>query len=182
MSKKINIDMQTGAIDAVTPNYKDIVTADKTLTNKGYVDDAVGACCRAFAYLTGAAGTTCTTAGTWYPISGTFGNDPMDNFTGVATPAIRYDGLETQYFEIDWHGSFTVAPTGATVDIGIKKNGTIIDSSVMESYAAAILLQASGTVVVELATNDEIQLVVKSDANGDVVNFTHYTTSIRRFN
>jgi len=57
----------------------------------------------------------------------------------------------------------------------------------LKTLKRALALQAgepysfSGTCVVELATDDEIQLVVTSDGNGDVITFDNFTTTINEF-
>ena len=43
------------------------------------------------------------------------------------------------------------------------------------------LYNLSGTTVVELATNDKIQLVVTSDGSGDIITFNNFTTTINEF-
>lgn len=135
------------------------------------------------AYLPTTADTTITTAGTYYPIEGSFTNDVIENFTLVATPAIRYDGTLTQCMEVDWHASLSADTANTTVHLGIKKNGTLVDASLMAQFLknADQIYNISGTCVVEMATNDEIQLVVTSDGDGDVLTFEHYTTTITEF-
>ena len=138
-----------------------------------------------FAYLAAPTATTVTTAGTYVPISGTFTNDPIQDFITVADPAIQYKGTKTQYYKIDWQASCSCNNTGRTVKIGIKKNAAAspLASSVMETYLkVANETQAlAGCVVVELATDDKIQLVVTSSVNGDQITFANYTTSIEEF-
>ena len=139
--------------------------------------------CGVFAYLTSDAATTITTAGTYYPIAGTFTNDPLEDFVTVADPAIQYKGTKTQYFEIDWHATVAADTNITTIVCGIKKNGTLLTSSRMGTLCktANELYNISGTVVVELTTDDKIQLVVTSDGSGDVLTFHFYTTTIREF-
>jgi hypothetical protein len=136
-----------------------------------------------FAYLSASANTTITSAATYYPIAGTFSNNIAQVFTGVATPAIRYDGTETLHFEIDWHASFKANTTATTVKYGIKKNGTLITGSEMGMYCkyADELYNLSGTCVVELTKDDEIQLVITSDGDGDIISNEYFTTTINRF-
>ena len=136
-----------------------------------------------FAYLASPANTTITTAGTYYPIAGTFTNAPIEDFTAVATPAIRYDGAKTQYFEIDWHASGYGDSNGQTIHIGIKKNGVLCTGGVMGTFLKFLGEEQalSGTCVIELATNETIQLVITSDTNGDVITMEHFTTTITEF-
>lgn len=136
-----------------------------------------------FANLGTPTNTTITVADTYYPIAGTFTNDPIEDFTAVATPAIRYDGEKVQHFEIDWHAAIKGDSNGITVHVGIKKNGTLVDSSVMGTLLKFLGEEQalSGTAVVELEKDDEIQLVTTADGNGDIVTFEHFTTTISEF-
>jgi hypothetical protein len=136
-----------------------------------------------FAYLISSAPTTITTAGTYYPILGTFTNSPSDNFTAVASPAIRYDGNTTQYFKIEWCAAISSEDGGRTVNIAIKKNGNLLSSSIMGQYCktGAEIFNIAGICVVELAKNDEIQLVVTSSTNLDVVTLHNFTTAMGEF-
>lgn len=138
-----------------------------------------------FASLDASADTTVTTAGTYYPIAGTFNNDPVEGFAAatVHTPGIKYTESLTQYFEIDWHASFSADGAGTTVMFGVKKNGSLIASSVMGQFCKNLgqLYALSGTTVVSLAEDDEIQLVLTSDSDGDVITMDNYTTTISEF-
>ena len=131
----------------------------------------------------GAVDTTITVASTFYPILGTFSNSPSVGFTGVATPAIRYDGTATTYFEIDYHATLAGDSNGITAKIGVKKNGSLDDNSVMATYlkTSGEVQLISGTYVCQLATNDTIQLVCTADGAGDVLSFHNFTTTIKRF-
>ena len=138
-----------------------------------------------FASLSASANTTVTTAGTYYPIAGTFTNYPIENFAEgtVVTPSIKYTGTHTKDFEIDWHASVKGDAVGITVHIGVKKGTTLVASSVMGTYLKAVgeVQALSGTCSVELSTDDEIQLVLTSDSDGDVISVDHYTTTIKPF-
>lgn len=136
-----------------------------------------------FAYLESPASTTIVTAGTYEYIRGTFVNDPIEDFTTVATPAIRYDGDKTQYFEIDWHAEIEANFTNTDVEIAFKKNGVVCQCSPMKTrcFTPNAPYSISGTAVIELSTNDEIQLVVTSDGSGDVITFDNFTTTITEF-
>ena len=168
-----------GALVPFTGATQDVDLGAVNLSSTGYVSGKKSGC---FAYLTADAITTVTTAGTYYPILGTFNNDVIENFTAVATPAIRYDGTVTQYFHIQYHASFK-CNAGATVLIGIKKNGVLIAGSVMGQYTknAGELYHCSGTCVTSLDEDDEIQLVCTSSSNGDQVNMYYFTTTISEF-
>ena len=136
-----------------------------------------------FATITSEAETTVTTAGTYYPIAGTFSNNPMEEFQLTADPAVQYTGGATIFFEIDWHATVFADDSGRTVHFGIKKNGTLVDSSVMGTFLKTFdeAQALSGTCVIELSTDDKIQLVLTSDADGDKITAKHYTTTIQPF-
>lgn len=136
-----------------------------------------------FASLTAAADTTITTAGTYYPIVGTFTNNPIENFGAATTytPGIKYTEKKTMNFEIDWHAAVQASVLGTSISIAIKVNNVLLSESVMTSYlrTAGEPQVLSGTVILELSLNDEIQLVVTSDGSGDVLTFNSFTTTIR---
>jgi len=137
-----------------------------------------------FAYLTSHDTiTTITLADTWYFINGTFGNIPIEKFSFNSDPSIVYDGDKVEYFEIDWHSTMSSNKNTNTVHCGIKKNGIIVDSSIMGTFLKNQGQQytLSGTTVIELKKNDTIQLVFKSDKTVSNVTFYHYTTTIRPF-
>jgi hypothetical protein len=138
---------------------------------------------RVFAYLAAQADTTVITGSTYYPIVGTFTNDPMDGFTTVADPAIKRTGTGVRQYEIDWHATLSADDNGRTVRCAIKKSGVLVDSSIMGTYLKIADEQQalSGTTIVELEQNDTIQLVLTSSVNGDVITVHNFTTSIRRF-
>lgn len=135
-------------------------------------------------YISVPADTTITTAGTYYPILGTFVNDStLFSAAVVNTPGIKYDGTITRKFEIDLHSQVTASVLNTVVTLGVFKNGVLIPGSDIsnmirntgEPYAASL------TVVVSLAQDDEIQLMVTTDDDGDVLNFQNLQTTIRPF-
>jgi len=134
-----------------------------------------------YAFLPSATNTTITTAGTYYQIAGPFNNEVIEGFSFVVDH-IEYDLQRTRLFEIDWHASATCNTPAATIHLGIKRNtdvpvgimGTLCKTQT-EPYAL------SGTCVVEIATGDEIQLVITSDGDGDVITINHFITTIRPF-
>jgi len=138
-----------------------------------------------FAYLDTPSNTTCTLADTWYPILGTFVNNLARNFgvATVVTPGIKYTGSKPKFFEIDYHGTLSGDSSGITTDLGVKKNGVFITGSQMGVFLKFVGEEQvlSGTCVVELEPNDEIQLVVMADTAGDIITVEHYTTTIREF-
>jgi hypothetical protein len=138
---------------------------------------------RVFAYLVAQANTTVTEAGTYYPILGTFTNDPIDGFATVADPAIKYTNNITRCFEIDWHTSLSADDNGRTVHCAIKKNDILVAPSIEGTFlkVAGEPQALSGTVALELEKDDTIQLVLTSSVNLDVITVYHFTTTIRTF-
>lgn len=157
-----------------------LLTVSGSITASGYI---TGKKSGVFAFLTGSAITTITTSGSYYAIEGIFDNDPVGEFTFVATPAVKYIGIPTEYFKIDWHTTFSSDHTSCRAILGIKKNGEIIPASLMSAYLKTSTepISLGGVLVVELAAGDEIQLVATSDNNGDKLTFLNYTTSMNRF-
>lgn len=135
-----------------------------------------------YAYLTAKNDTTITTAATYYPIKGTFNNAVIEDFSMTDSPGIQYDGTLDQYFEIDWHATFSIDAI-STATFAIYHNSTLVDGSEMSAYAkvAEEKYNVSGTCVVLLSDEDEIQLMVTSDGSGDVVSVHNFTTTIRTF-
>ena len=142
-----------------------------------------------FAYIDSETGenTTCTLADTWYPISGTFVNSPIEGFTLVSgDPSLQWDGAETAYFEIDWHVSMSCDNSNSTVHLGILIwDGDSWNEvpATMGTYVknAGQLYTLSGTVVIQLLQNNKIQLVIRSNNAGGVITIFHYNTTIRPF-
>ena len=134
-----------------------------------------------FAYLSSSANTTITTSGTYYPILGTFTNSPTSLFSVTATPAIQYKDRKTTYFEIDWHASMSSSTVSTLISVGVKKNTVLSSPSIMTTFVktSSESESFSGTVVLELSYDDEIQLVVTSDSHGDIITFENFTTTIR---
>lgn len=173
-----DIDYELNIGNLITGN----MNGDKEVIVDGFLTSKK---CGVYAYISSPTNTTITTAATYYPISGTFTNSPIEGFSAATTytPGIKYNEFKTQYFEIDWHSSLVSDTSNVTVSLGIKKNGVLISGSVMSQYCknASQIYTLSGTCVVELAENDEIQLVITSDSNGNVVTIENYTTTISEF-
>lgn len=135
-----------------------------------------------FAYLTAPADTEVTLAGTYYPIEGTFTNDPFENFS-VGSGGIQYDGRIEKTFEIDWHATLYGDSPGITVSAGIRIDGVIATASLMTTYlktngeAQAL----SGTEIVKLQPGQEVELVLTADGAGDKITVVNFTTSITKF-
>ncbi len=125
-----------------------------------------------------------TTAGTYYPINGTFVNS-FSQFSAAVTntPGIKYDGSDTLVFEIDLHAQVEADSLNTDVTIAVYKNGVLVPGSEITGRCrdASSPYPQSSTTVVSLTTNDEIQLMVTSDGDGDVLTFTNLQTTIREF-
>lgn len=138
-----------------------------------------------FSYLIGgAAATTLTTAGTFYPIAGTFINNPSIGFAAVADPAIQYTGTQQVWFKIDWHCSFKNDTANSTISVGLgDADGSTYPESVMKIFAknAGEVYTFSGTAALELITGDKIQLIISSNNSGEVVTVENFTTTIKTF-
>ena len=135
-------------------------------------------------YVSTPADTTITTAGTYYPIQGTFTNEV--NQFGAATvnvPGIKYTGSETKTFEIDLHAQVSADTLNTDVTLAVYKNGSLAAGSEITGRCrdAASPYSMSSTVVLSLAENDEVQLMVTSDDDGDVLTFNNLQTTIREF-
>jgi len=131
---------------------------------------------------------TATDADTYYPIPGTFANDPVEGFGAATavTPGIKYIYDKEQYFEIDWHATISSDTSGTNLHCSVLKNGAIIGTSDKAKMGTRLKnadqpYNLSGTAVVKLKENDEIQLVVESSKAGAVLKFYHYTTTISEF-
>jgi len=165
-----------------TGNDSDIDLGNYNLVSGGYVS---GKKSGVFAYITEQAATTIATADTWYPVLGTFVNYPLENFSAasVYTPGIKYDGAVAQWFKIDWHASIIVDRNSTTVSFGVKKNNEFVVGSDMDDLCktAGEIYSLGGSAVISLAQNDEIQLVITSDADGDVIIVHKYTVTINEF-
>lgn len=164
----------------ITPSFAPM-DASQNVTVAGFI---TGKKCGAFAsLLTHGVDTSITNNGVYVPIEGSFSNNPMHEFSLQVDPAIQYDGTLTQYFEIDWYATVAANINSTTLHFGVKKNGVLIDSSVMGIFCktSGEMYFTAGTCVVSLATNDKIQLVVTSDKNSTLATVYHYTTTIKEF-
>ena len=156
---------------------------DLTATNVEAALDELAYSPGLFASLDAPDDTTCAVADTYYPIEGTFTNAFATGFAGVAGPpaGIEYQGAVTMAFEIDWHASVKIAVGSSTITVGMGVDGTVDTTSEMSSIVVTSGVQMSGTLVVELETDEVVTLYIKSDGAGDVVTVDHFTTTIRAF-
>jgi hypothetical protein len=157
------------------------ITSAGNVTMSGYLTSKKSG---VFGYISTPSATTITTAGTYYPIEGDFVNILEDfGSATVNTPGIKYNGTLTRYFEIDLHAQVEANSLNTDVSIAIHKNGELCPCSVITTVCrdANSPYAISSTVVIELAQNDEVQLMTTSDGNGDQLTFINLQTTIRPF-
>ena len=131
-----------------------------------------------YAYLPSSTNTTITTAATYYPITGPFTNGPLIGFSVVSTH-LEYANADTRYFEIDWYATVS-NDAEAIVHIGVSINSAApIGVAATKCKSAGDEYALSGTTVVSLKTDDEVQLVITSDDTGGIVTVYHFTTTMR---
>lgn len=178
------------------PRFKDGDTLEQTIkkiTNNFHtIEEALeslassldGMSPSVFAHLTTSADTVFAgeDVGTYLPLNGIFENAPITGFEVTETPSIKYVGTKTLDFEIDLHAAFSSSANNTTLYVAVKKNGTLVDSSAFPAFAKNLgeLYNIPVTTVVELSTDDEVQLVVASDV-ASTITFTNINTTIRPF-
>lgn len=125
-----------------------------------------------FGYLTAQTDTTVTTAGTYYPVAGTFANPIIDNFTADAT-GVTYIGTETRAFKVLYSASLSSDTSSTTASLGIAVNGVV-----SAGYSADRLLKLTsdiGAWIVQgdviLSTGDVVTLSVTSDKSANDLTF-----------
>ncbi len=162
----------TSTLSPSTPN-------DNIDAGEGYI---TGRKCGVFAHLSKISKTECTLADTWYPIQGAFINNPMEDFS-FGVNQIIYNGIKTQYFEIDAHATVQGENNGIVLHFGVKINNILFDGSIMGQFLKTKdePFAISGTSVIELSETDTVQFVVKSDLAGQDIRFNHLTATISEF-
>jgi len=138
-----------------------------------------------FATLDAVASTTITEGGTFQQLVGTFTNSPLQGFS-TGTGNIAYTATEDCWFEIVWNAAVKCDAAGKNIHIGVALNDEVIattDGGVMGGFAkyADEIIHLSGTRVLSLSENDELQIQVTSTTTGDTITCNHFTTAIRRF-
>lgn len=131
---------------------------------------------------------TCTDAGTYYAITGTFINKHIECFTEL-TNSIQYTCLQDLLMEINEEINTECSKNGATLTFAVALNpsdpvlpGEIIAGSDVNRKFAVGSSGAMGNVTtVDLTENDTIQLVVKSDIANNIVSVLNINTTIKRF-
>lgn len=159
---------------------RDDLCVGNNINAEGYI---TGKQVGVFAFLSEPTETDTPDADVMVPVAGTFTNAPIKGFSTVATPAIRYDENKKQWFEIDGHITFSSLLPTTTVCVGVKINGVLDTGSVIHAYAQNLnqLYHVSGTIVLELEKDDEVQLVISSSRANNTLTVDGYTTSISEF-
>jgi hypothetical protein len=110
----------------------------------------------------------------WFKAAGTTSAMPTNSkFDTTITNRLTYTGAFTQSFMITVNCNVRTTVSTQNINIGIAKNGTIITQSEMTILCAAGSTPSFGAtqIVVELTTNDYIELFVQnsSSANNTIV-------------
>ncbi|MCK5740148.1 hypothetical protein KAH55_13250 [bacterium] len=140
--------------------------------------DSVGVTCK----LTASATTTTTTAGTWYPIQGTFSYPMVSHFTTtndtivICCPIGRVSAIIGV--------TFKSSVNATTVSVGVSRNG----SDPTNEISKALYLKTGGeygslTVVGfgYLSVDDKLVFVISSDKSGAVITISSFNYGIERF-
>ena len=130
-----------------------------------------------FAYLPTPTNTTITTGGDYYPIAGAFVNDVLVGWSFV-TDHIEYDYDKPRGHLFAWSMAFSTDGPLTTVYVAIELNGTAREAQRMGTIAktAGDVYTVTGIDLVEISKGDEIQLVITSDGDGDVITVNHFVT------
>lgn len=129
------------------------------------------------AYLSVPTTTTVTTANNWYPVQGVFTNNIIEGWS-FDTDHIEYDFNKPRCHLFTWVGVFTADQPITTVHITLGYNGVPQTSRQVGTIAFSSdnVYSITGTAVIEISADDEIQLIVMSDGDGDEITFNHFTT------
>jgi hypothetical protein len=150
---------------------------DATL-NKSLFANCVGitnTSTRGFIYMNdNATATSTNSTTTWFKAAGTTSAMSTNSkFSTSTTNRLTYTGAFTQSFMVSVNANVKTSVSTQNIDIGIAKNGTIITESAMTILCAAGSTPSFGAtqIVVELTTNDYVELFVKntSSANNTIV-------------
>lgn len=158
-----------------------IIDDDGNITTSGFI---TGRKTGAAGYLASPVNVTVTTAGTYYPI-GVFTVPVAEDFSQgvIYTNGLKYDATKTQYFNVEWHATVDASKNSTTIHVAVQKNGVTQSMSIMGCLCklSGEIYNLSGKCVLELEQDDEVQFVITSDTNGDVITFDYFTASIGEF-
>jgi hypothetical protein len=166
-------------------NYGDLevtgdLTVDGNITSDGYI---LGKKVGVFVYALDQE-TIIADVDTWTVTGGAKVIPIIEDFSGAVTytPGVKYDGIPTQTFKIDWAVSYEMNKSATQIHFGIFKNGALIIGSSMQTYGLNINqpYNLAGHVVTEMVTGDELQLVVQATKTGTLT-ILHETTTISEF-
>lgn len=131
-----------------------------------------------FAYLSATAGTTTTVAGTYYYLAGTFTNETMNEFA-IVGDTLTYQGSDGLAL-VALTASFTTDVANAEITVALKKNGVIEVNSEMtvEIGATTDITSLALVDLLNLSTDDNVSIWIKSDQAGAVITAQKVTTSI----
>jgi hypothetical protein len=132
-----------------------------------------------FAYLPAPTDTTITTAGDYYPVAGSFTNEPILGWSFV-TDHIEYDLNKPRCHLFAISTVFSVDSPLATVNVAISVNGTprtatqqgTICKTAGDSYHISVID------LFMINSGDEIQLMLTSDGDGDVVTVNTFNVTL----
>jgi len=115
----------------------------------------------------------------WHVIDAGFDNMFIGGFQFTADPAIQYIHDEPHYFRTEANTSFSCNTNNVTAWIGLRKNGTLIDS--METFCknrnqAYRLYDFS---VAELEPDDKLQLVHRVNTACTLIRSSYKTATTR---
>lgn len=183
----VNVEQLNDVIDMIyweASGTTELVASRSLVVDGGgtFTGDLAGEKAGVFACLSTPASVTATVADTWYPIPGTFTNNPMEGFS-LAADSIQYDLDTPRYFMVTMHCSVESDIASTQFYIGIKVNGVIQSCSIMNTFAknANEAYNLSSVYVLELEDGDQVQLVGKCDQAGAVITVDAFTTSIKEF-
>lgn len=135
-----------------------------------------------YAYLPNPTITTTTLANTYYPISGPFTNTVIEWFS-LGVDSIVYSHSYNRFVQINYSGTFSSDINNTSITVAVKHNGTIIPGSegTFKLKLSGDSGSVSATVVTEVAQNDTIQLVLKSDQAGAEITASSFSTTLGVF-
>ena len=134
----------------------------------------------AYTSITTSAITDITVANTYVAMSGTFSTtEPSSLFTKSATGVLTYVGDSNITCRVNFTGSFSTATGASTVSLRLAKNNTPIVPSQVDRYLSnGDIGSISISVLIDLATNDTLQMFVTSDEPTRDPTFEHGQFSV----
>lgn len=137
-----------------------------------------------YAYISTPAPTTCTVAGTYYFVEGTFTNEVMEAWEVVPPLTyLGYEGTDGHYFKIDVHAAFTTDTANNLIHMALYKNGELQTNSIMATYLQLTSEEStiSTTDVLQFSIGDTIEIKASASKAGSQITAVNLTTSASRF-